>query len=955
MRSLNKILSLVIASSFMFLTYGQNPSDACGGVPALTVNGACITSAYTLPGAYANGGLVNASCFAAGNDRDDGWYSVTATSTGTLNVELSGNQGHTLAVFSACGGGTELACQQIGTGLTAVVSFAATNGVTYYVQVHRNQGNNAANMTGTVCAYMSAPGVPNDECAGAVGLTVNPDNLCGTVTNSTIAGATASVQDPTACFGTEDDDVWFSFVATGPTHMISLLNIVGGTTDLYHSVWEGVCPGLTLFAGSCSDPNSSTVTGLTPGNTYYLRVYSWTGTAGQTSVFDVCIGTPPPPPANDECAGAIALTVNPDNLCGTVTTSTIASATPSVQNTASCGGTEDDDVWFSFVATGTAHMIDLQNISGGTTDLYHSVWSGVCPALTVVAGSCSDPNSSTVTGLTPGNTYYVRVYSWTGTAGQTSVFDICIGTPPPPPANDECSGAIPLTVNPDQLCGTVTTSTIASATPSAQNTASCGGTEDDDVWFSFVATSSQHYIDLINIFGGTTDLYHSVWEGVCPALTLVAGTCSDPNSSTVTGLTPGNTYYVRVYSWTGTTGQTSVFDICIGSDAAPTCVDGIQNQGETGVDCGGPCPACPPPSCVDGIQNQGETDIDCGGPCPACPPTIIPTACTNSTHNLTTLSSVVFYDDGGAGGDPCADVGVGTGNYANANCFTTTTICAAPGEMIVADFREFAMWNTTSGWDWMKIYDGPNTGSPLMYDNSSTGPDNPFGDCGIGGFPMEFCSTGQCMTFEFWATSVVNRAGWDCLVTSVDVQCIVPLPIELGGFEVGCGSNMAELNWTTISENNNDFFTVEKSTDGYEFNSIGTVDAIGNSMEENNYRFNDVNPENAIVYYRLKQTDVDGKFSFSTVVASNCGSNIKIYPNPTVGELFIDVDESLEGVHSVIITDVVGNVVQEEIDFSLQLQTYQVKNFGHLKAGMYVIQIVNSNREVIKYEKVIKE
>ena len=48
-----------------------------------------------------------------------------------------------------------------------------------------------------------------------------------------------------------------------------------------------------------------------------------------------------------------------------------------------------------------------------------------------------------------------------------------------------------------------------------------------------------------------------------------------------------------------------------------TCDDGIQNQGETGIDCGGPCAACV--TCNDGIQNQGETGIDCGGPCAACP------------------------------------------------------------------------------------------------------------------------------------------------------------------------------------------------------------------------------------------------------------------------------------------------------------------------------------------------
>ncbi|MDP4822002.1 MAG: T9SS type A sorting domain-containing protein, partial [Saprospiraceae bacterium] len=47
-----------------------------------------------------------------------------------------------------------------------------------------------------------------------------------------------------------------------------------------------------------------------------------------------------------------------------------------------------------------------------------------------------------------------------------------------------------------------------------------------------------------------------------------------------------------------------------------TCTDGIQNQDETGIDCGGSCRACP--TCDDALQNQGETGIDCGGPCPAC-------------------------------------------------------------------------------------------------------------------------------------------------------------------------------------------------------------------------------------------------------------------------------------------------------------------------------------------------
>jgi len=60
--------------------------------------------------------------------------------------------------------------------------------------------------------------------------------------------------------------------------------------------------------------------------------------------------------------------------------------------------------------------------------------------------------------------------------------------------------------------------------------------------------------------------------------------------------------------------ETTAF--CLGGGPAPTCTDGIQNQGETGIDCGGPCAPCL--TCDDGIQNQGETGVDCGGPCTPC-------------------------------------------------------------------------------------------------------------------------------------------------------------------------------------------------------------------------------------------------------------------------------------------------------------------------------------------------
>ena len=272
-------------------------------------------------------------------------------------------------------------------------------------------------------------------------------------------------------------------------------------------------------------------------------------------------------PPNDECADAVALTVNPDENCGSTTTGTIDGATDSGMING-CGGTDDDDVWYTFQATSVSHTVDLLNITGSTTDLYIAIYDNNPCISGDAAVLCSDDENIIVTGFTPGTIYYVQIYSWTSAPGQDSVFDICIGTPPPPPSNDECADAISLPVNPDFACGLVTAGTIAYATGSGVN--ECGGTENDDVWYSFVATSTSHRIELLNVANGTTDLYHAVYDAAtgCGGLTAPL-VCSDPNTSNVTGLTPGNTYYIQVYSWSSAAGATSTFDICIGTP--PLC------------------------------------------------------------------------------------------------------------------------------------------------------------------------------------------------------------------------------------------------------------------------------------------------------------------------------------------------------------------------------------------------
>ena len=130
-----------------------------------------------------------------------------------------------------------------------------------------------------------------------------------------------------------------------------------------------------------------------------------------------------------------------------------------------------------------------------------------------------------------------------------------------PPENDNCNGAIFIEANEDESCDASGSGTLVAATPSSESNA-CGGSADDDVWFEFTAVSENHAISLYNIIGDTQDLYHVLYEGDgCGNLNQVY--CSDDNNSTANGLTVGDNYFVRVYSFTANELSNLTFDICV--------------------------------------------------------------------------------------------------------------------------------------------------------------------------------------------------------------------------------------------------------------------------------------------------------------------------------------------------------------------------------------------------------
>ncbi len=572
----NSLLTLLLVSMLILIPIkGLSQSNNCAATPTLTIGTTCVTTNYNVAnGTFTDSGVAE-SC--TGTSYRDGWFTFTTDATTTLiSIDATSNRKLGLALYSgACGSLSEVTCTIPNTANASLTNISVSASTTYRLRLMRTNNAGTNDMTGTVCITKLTPPSSNFTCATATSLPCATTNLAGTTVGS------SNTAHGTACT-MSNYGAWYNFVGDGQQTTISST----AAFDHEMSISSGSCGTFTNLACRDSGLSGGTETytfTTSAGVNYYVFISHYDSSSTTTGTFTIsrsCTAAPIPP-ANDNCAGAIALTVNPDLSCGTVTAGTVLAATNSGV-ASGCSGTADDDVWYSFVATSTAHQVSLLNVAGSATDMYHAVYSGAsgCGALGA-ALVCSDNNTSTIGGLTIGQTYYVQVYTYTSTTGQTSTFDICIGTPPPPPANDNCAGAIALTVNPDLSCGTVTAGSVAAATNSGV-ASSCFGTDDDDVWFSFVATNTTHQVSLLNVAGSTTDMYHAVYSGASGCGSLGAALiCSDNNTSTIGGLTIGQTYYVQVYTYTSTTGQTSTFDICVGT----TCNGSGPGTGTTTLGC----------------------------------------------------------------------------------------------------------------------------------------------------------------------------------------------------------------------------------------------------------------------------------------------------------------------------------------------------------------------------------
>ena len=313
------------------------------------------------------------------------------------------------------------------------------------------------------------------------------------------------------------------------------------TTDFTYTSADGVPVNLTINSGFIENGwdefivyDSDGVTELTPAQPYYGNVGDISGLTFQSTGDTISFAV-----ISDGSISCSSGSIPPINYTVACATCINPQATYSVVDDCENGDQFLIDV--DITSLGDAGSLTISDNQGGTTQsaTETGIYTfGPYPFLTdIIISVANDQDVNCII-----NSNAIQLFA-------------C------PPANDNCNGAITLIANADENCTESGSGTLVAATPSNEPN-ECGGSDDDDVWFEFVAVSENHAISLYNITGDTADLYHVLYEGDdCNDLSQIY--CSDANESVASGLTIGQTYNIRVYSFTANELQNSTFDICI--------------------------------------------------------------------------------------------------------------------------------------------------------------------------------------------------------------------------------------------------------------------------------------------------------------------------------------------------------------------------------------------------------
>ncbi|MBI2270645.1 MAG: T9SS type A sorting domain-containing protein [Bacteroidetes bacterium] len=182
-----------------------------------------------------------------------------------------------------------------------------------------------------------------------------------------------------------------------------------------------------------------------------------------------------------------------------------------------------------------------------------------------------------------------------------------------------------------------------------------------------------------------------------------------------------------------------------------------------------------------------------------------------------------------------------------------------------------------------------------------------------------------------------------------------PLPIELLSFTARKNDDRVDLVWVTATEANNDYFTIERSANNLHFEQLATIKGAGNSTAVKEYLAEDKQPLSGVSYYKLKQTDFDGKYKYSPTVAVQISKDFieQLFPNPTTGTFMLRLNEKKEKTILVVVLDIIGTeIYSSSVIIENGSDKVIIKPEIDIPTGIYYV-VASSDDKLVKHKLVI--
>jgi hypothetical protein len=214
---------------------------------------------------------------------------------------------------------------------------------------------------------------------------------------------------------------------------------------------------------------------------------------------------------------------------------------------------------------------------------------------------------------------------------------------------------------------------------------------------------------------------------------------------------------------------------------------------------------------------------------------------------------------------------------------------------------------------------------------------------------------GTCVTST---SSQITRNGLSGFSVFSVAQSTTALPVVLIQFS---GEKVDEdnlLTWKTATEHNNDYFTLERSTDGFIFEAIATIAAAGNSTTEKLYSQFDIDPFRGVNYYRLKQTDINGSFSYSNTISLSRdymeSSVSELFPNPTSTDINFEFNAQKATEIEVQLLDNSGRLVNKYMYHAVAGKNILSLDLNNVSRGLYTVVFYSELLVKTEMRKLIK-